>query len=286
MWLVLTLLLPLSLSLGYKVEPGCDDWTLDPSSSNQVCCNKCKPGNRLVSQCGSNTKALCEPCENGTYAATLTALFCKRCTECISPLRMKKPCNAYTDTVCECVQGFLCGDKSCSFCVQECGKGEEPTENRGCRPCPAGTFNSQIHHHCVNWSSSCPSPDQQITAPGTAFSDIVCADRKPTMPTPDVKPSEISPNKIPPKTDNKKPGIMLVMAIICACLIISSAMPLCVAMFFKKEKTEKKPPKPVETPVGRRLVPEPEQCSFCFPQEERGSHSSLLLDDKPFELVV
>ncbi|MCJ8744639.1 hypothetical protein PDJAM_G00120940 [Pangasius djambal] len=193
---------------------------------------------------------------------------------------MKKPCTASTDTVCECAQGFLCGDESCSFCVQQCGKGEEPTENRGCRPCPAGTFSSQIHHHCVNWSSSCPSPDQQIVAAGTAVSDIVCADLKPTMPTPDVKP---------------KPGMMLVMAIICVCLIISSAMPLCVAMHFKKEKTEKKPPRPVETPVGegsrvvdagRRLAPEPEQCSFCFPQEERGSHSSLLLDDKPFELVV
>ncbi|KAK3536756.1 hypothetical protein QTP86_022998 [Hemibagrus guttatus] len=123
---------------------------------------------------------------------------------------------------------------------------------------------------------SCPSPDQQIVAEGTAVSDIVCADLKPTM-----------PNESPPEIDSKDPGMKLVIAIICACLIISSAMPLCVAMYFKKEKTVKMVLRPAETPAaGPNLVPEPEQCSFCFPQEERGSHSSLLLNDKPFELVV
>lgn len=274
MWLILTLLLLLSLSLGHTVEPGCDDWRIDSSSADKVCCNRCKQGNRLVFDCGSDTKQLCEPCTNGTYTDTFTASFCKRCTECISPLRVKQLCTASTDTVCECAQGFRCGDQSCSFCIQECGEGEEPTEHRGCQPCPAGTFNSQIHHHCVKWSSSCPSPDQQIVAAGTAVTDIVCADLKPTTPRPDVK---------------SDPGLMLVIAVICTCLIISAAIPLCMVMYFKKEKTVKMPPMPVETPAveaGRRLVPEPEQCSFCFPQEERGSNSSLLLDDKPFELVV
>lgn len=46
MWLLLTLALSLalSLSLGHEVERGCDDWTLDSSSSSRVCCKKCKPG--------------------------------------------------------------------------------------------------------------------------------------------------------------------------------------------------------------------------------------------------
>lgn len=42
----------------------------------------------------------------------------------------------------------------------------------------------------------------------------------------------------------------LIAAIICACLIISSAMLLCVALNFKKEKTEKMPRTPEETPAG------------------------------------
>ncbi|KAG7318825.1 hypothetical protein KOW79_017299 [Hemibagrus wyckioides] len=276
MWLHLTLLLLLSWSLGsHEVEPGCEDWTFSSSSSSEVCCRRCKPGNRLVTKCDMDVKVLCTPCENGTYTDNNNAMFCKKCTECIKPLRMKKRCTASSDTVCECIEGFQCGDEACSFCVQQCGKGEEPTEHRDCRPCPAGMFNSQIHHHCMKWSSSCRSPDQQIVAEGTAISDIVCADLKPTM-----------PNEIPPKTDSKDPGMKLVIAIICACLIISSAMPLCVAMYFKREKTVKMPLGPAETPAGPMLVPEPEQCSFCFPQEEHGSHSSLLLNDKPFELVV
>ncbi|XP_060714683.1 tumor necrosis factor receptor superfamily member 9b [Tachysurus vachellii] len=276
MWLLLTLLLSLSLFMGsHEVEPGCDEWT-HSSSSSEFCCVRCKPGNRLVNNCGPNVQVLCTPCENGTYTRINNAVSCKTCTECISPLRVKTFCTASSDTVCECAEGFQCGDETCSFCVQQCGKGEEPTEQRDCQPCPEGTFNSQIHHHCIKWSSSCPSADQQIVAEGTAVSDIVCAEIKPTV-----------PNEIPSNPDSKDPGMKLVMAIICACLIIISAMPLCIAMYFKKEKTEKTPLRPEETPAARQsLVPELEQCNFCFPQEERGSNSSLLLDDKPFELVV
>ncbi|XP_047666236.1 tumor necrosis factor receptor superfamily member 9b [Tachysurus fulvidraco] len=273
MWLLLTLLLSLSMG-SHEVEPGCDK-LIRPPSSTEYCCVRCKPGNRLVKTCDSNKEVLCTPCENGTYTRTNTE-YCKRCTECISPLKVKTFCTASSDTVCECAEGFQCGDETCSFCVQQCGKGEEPTDQRDCQPCPAGTFNSQIHHHCIKWSSSCPSADQQIVAEGTAVSDIVCAEIKPTV-----------PNEIPSNPDSKDPGMKLVMAIICACLIVSSAMPLCMAMYFKKEKTEKTPLGPVETPAARlSLVPELEQCTFCFPQEEHGSNSSLLLDDKPFELVV
>ncbi|KAM9443847.1 tumor necrosis factor receptor superfamily member 9b isoform 1-T1 [Clarias gariepinus] len=272
MWLVRTLVLSLSLSLGYSVEPGCAEWNLHPSNANWVCCERCKPGNHLVSACGSEVKTLCVPCVNGTFTTSYRAEACSRCTQCIGPQRVKHPCTASTDTVCECVQGFVCGNRVCTFCVQQCGKGQEPTDDRRCRACPAGTFNDQIHHKCINWSSSCPSPDQHIVASGTASSDITCSlsPLNPTSPTPNEKDS----------------GMILVIAIICACLIISSALPLCAAMYFKKEKTVKIPPGPVETPAGRRLVPEPEQCSFCFPQEERGSHSSLLTENKPFELVV
>lgn len=45
-------------------------------------------------------------------------------------------------------------------------------------------------------------------------------------------------------------GTTLIIALICACLIISSAMPLCVALHFKKEKAVKMPPVPVEPPAG------------------------------------
>ncbi|KAI5622945.1 protein FAM83C-like [Silurus asotus] len=190
MWLLLTLTLCVSLSLGYEVKRGCDEWTFDSSNTRNSCCSRCKAG--------------------------------------------------------------------------------------GCRPCPAGTFNSQLHHQCVKWNSSCPSADQQIVAAGTAVSNIVCADIKPTE----------NPQKF--YSNDSYPGTTVFIAIMCACLIISTAMLLlCVSMHFLKDKMVKTPPEPQKTETaGRRLVPEPEQCTFCFPQEESGSNSSLLMDDKPFELVV
>ncbi|XP_062843159.1 tumor necrosis factor receptor superfamily member 9b [Trichomycterus rosablanca] len=280
MWLVLALMLPLALSLGSEVESGCADWSLDPSK--QACCQTCKPGNQLVRQCGLDPQTLCAPCINGTYATEGIPKSCLRCTQCLSPMRVKTPCTASSDTVCDCDYGFRCGDQKCSFCIQVCGKGEEPS-NRRCQPCPAGKFNNQTHQHCISWSSSCPFPNQRIIAAGTAVSDIVCADVEPTLLPPDVKPTAIQQD-----SEYISPGLTLAIAVICACLILCSTLPFCVLLHYKSRKTLKTAPIHVKAPAGRRQVPEPEQCSFCFPQEERGSNSesSLISDDKPFELVV
>lgn len=46
-------------------------------------------------------------------------------------------------------------------------------------------------------------------------------------------------------------GMMLVIAIVCVCLMVSSAMTLYVAMYVKKQKTVKMPPMPEEPPAGK-----------------------------------
>lgn len=40
-----------------------------------------------------------------------------------------KPCSADADTVCGCKSGLRCGNQRCEYCVQECRKGQEPTDN-------------------------------------------------------------------------------------------------------------------------------------------------------------
>ncbi|KAL7837748.1 hypothetical protein SRHO_G00274590 [Serrasalmus rhombeus] len=289
MWHLIALLLVLPLSLGHKVESGCEDWThTEDASGNEVCCRRCKPGNRLVNSCGEKPEILCQVCENGTYVTDGKKKLCQKCKQCkVGPMRVKQPCTASSDTVCECEEGYLCGDDQCSFCFEQCGKGTQPVD-RGCKPCPEGTFNDKIQHSCVNWSSRCPLPGQKIIANGTAFSDIICGpadDHKPTMPFPDDEPT-----KSPPDSKDDSSWTMLAIVIACAFLIVVSAVPLCIAVMCKSGEMLKTAPGSEEAPEGRRLTPEPEQCSFCFPQEEHGSSSSsevsLVSDDKPFELVV
>ncbi|XP_066529051.1 tumor necrosis factor receptor superfamily member 9b [Hoplias malabaricus] len=276
MWCTLVLVLALSLSLGSQEESGCDSWD---SVDHIKCCSRCKPGNRLLTRCGEDPKTLCVLCENGTYVTDRSKSHCYRCSECLAPMRVKKPCTAWSDTVCECVEGFRCGGNRCSYCIKECGKGQQPTNNRDCQPCPEGTFNNKVHQSCLKWSSRCPMPEQKIVANGTAISDIVCG------PADDQKPSTPRPNA---DSKDSSPWATLVIVIACAFLILASAVPFFMAVKCKSRQTPKIVPRPEEVPTGRRQLPEPEQCSLCFPQEEHGSSSeeSLVSEDKPFELVV
>ncbi|TRY82520.1 hypothetical protein DNTS_013831 [Danionella cerebrum] len=131
------------------VESGCDDWI--SYTKDDVCCTRCKPGNRLVKRCGEEPEKLCTPCDPGMYVTKIDNR-CYRCTQCTGIQITVKPCTGSSDAVCGCKAGFRCGDDKCSFCVTECKKGEEPTSDRLCRACPEGTFNDKLHSECKEWS--------------------------------------------------------------------------------------------------------------------------------------
>uniref|UniRef100_A0A3P8WYM0 Tumor necrosis factor receptor superfamily, member 9a n=1 Tax=Cynoglossus semilaevis TaxID=244447 RepID=A0A3P8WYM0_CYNSE len=146
--MALTLLVQRSLFAVGHSDTGCMKWV---QRGEQVCCEACFPGNHLVAECGLSPKNLCTPCEPSTYTVQPRVYSCEPCTQCVGTFVLVKQCTATRDTQCGCKEGLLCGDSACSFCVEKCEKGHEPTKDRSCRPCPEGTFNDQIHQKCKPW---------------------------------------------------------------------------------------------------------------------------------------
>uniref|UniRef100_A0A3P9N6D2 Tumor necrosis factor receptor superfamily member 9-like n=1 Tax=Poecilia reticulata TaxID=8081 RepID=A0A3P9N6D2_POERE len=87
-------------------------------------------GNRLVKPSGTNPQQLCTPCEDGTYTYQSLGYRCSSCIQCVGALVHFKDCTPKSNTQCRCKEGLRCGDAGCTFCVDECGKGEEPTKKR------------------------------------------------------------------------------------------------------------------------------------------------------------
>ncbi|XP_051516927.1 tumor necrosis factor receptor superfamily member 9-like [Myxocyprinus asiaticus] len=256
---------------------GCDVWTL---SDQDVCCNKCKPGNRLVDRCGRDPQLLCTPCEPESYTTNLKSYFCRKCTQCIGPQFTLKPCNSSSDTVCGCKKGYRCGNKECSFCVTECGEGEEPTDQRSCRKCLQGTFNDKIHSMCKKWRESCP--EAQILVPkGNAFKDHECRSL-------DVESMKDPLNVV--KKDETKfatspvwiTGGMAGLGVLC---IIASVV-ACVQSQNKTKNLKTDMPEEVSE-VSRNMIVEQEACSFHHPEQEQGGSSeSISTQDSESKLIV
>ncbi|XP_035513134.1 tumor necrosis factor receptor superfamily member 9a [Morone saxatilis] len=263
----LFLLMQSSLCSVGQTDRGCMKWT--PKGEN-VCCEICHPGNRLVKECGRSPKDLCIPCEPNTYTVKPKDFRCARCTQCIGPQFQVKQCTATTDTKCGCIEGLICGDDRCSFCIKKCDRGQEPTKERSCRPCPDGTFNDQGHQMCKPWSTKCPKPYQEIVAEGTAITDIKCAN---------VSVSPVHRPKQPDHTEQEWPLFLsgITSMFLLAIIIVIVGMKI----YQKRKKTKKTITK---TQIIRTPTDNPEtliaiECSFHEAQQEQGS-STESLDSK------
>ncbi|KAJ3587007.1 hypothetical protein NHX12_013398 [Muraenolepis orangiensis] len=164
-------------SRAQPVEEGCIEWT--PRGQSDVCCDRCHPGNHMVQQCGLVAKDLCVPCEDDMFATDPTQTTCTRCKQCPGVLVLLEVCTRTRDAVCGCPTGLLCGDQGCSFCVEECGRGQEPS-GRSCRKCPNGTFNDQIHQlntKCKPWTTTKCTRTDEYLVDGDAVSDAKCSNK-------------------------------------------------------------------------------------------------------------
>ncbi|XP_039864347.1 tumor necrosis factor receptor superfamily member 9a [Simochromis diagramma] len=268
-WLIV-LFLGIQCSVG---EMGCKEWVL---KGNDVCCNSCHPGNRLVEECGQTLKELCKPCEPGTYTVDPKGFRCYPCTQCVGAQVLLQACTNSTDTKCGCRKGLTCGDESCSFCVKTCEKGFEPTVNRDCRKCPNGTFNDKVHQKCKPWSTKCSNPNEQIVFKGDALNDIKCDP---------VIPEATRGQEVKPDSDAQDPiwplffiiGILVLLLVTIIIIMIVAVKNLQKRKKTKKRIHEKIIVNPTDDP--RTLIAI--ECSFHEAQQEQGSTcSSESLDSK------
>ncbi|XP_028266874.1 tumor necrosis factor receptor superfamily member 9a [Parambassis ranga] len=297
MAMMLWVLLGLSLlvqgclcSLGQK---GCMKWT--PRGDN-ICCEACFPGNRQVTPCGKRSQDLCTPCETGTWTDDPLSYRCKRCSKCIGVQTHVKNCTATADTQCGCSIGLTCGDKHCSFCVDTCPIGQEPTPARTCRPCPEGTFNDKIHQYCKPWSTKCPQPNQVIVSKGDAVSDIKCADISSSVaPLITTKQREIifsTVKRTDPDNTGQLFGVIGVAFLFCISIIIIIITIITIAAvkhLQKRKKSKKRIIKPAElhTPTDDPRTLIATECSFHEAQQEQGSSTeSLNSKDSSQQLIV
>ncbi|XP_063322630.1 tumor necrosis factor receptor superfamily member 14-like [Pelmatolapia mariae] len=149
------------------------------------CCPKCLAGSRVKTHCNEYRSTSCLPCMEGTYTDKPNGLErCTSCTNCDSGfgLRVKTPCKATSDTVCEPLEGFYCA----SYVGDSC---EESREHRSCKPgqyisqkgtastdtecsyCSIGTFSNGTFYSCQP-HTQCHS----LIAAGTAEADAQCGE--------------------------------------------------------------------------------------------------------------
>ncbi|XP_055044013.2 tumor necrosis factor receptor superfamily member 9a [Misgurnus anguillicaudatus] len=287
-----SLLILLSVVLCSKGDgTGCEDWTI---SGKDVCCKKCKPGNRMVKPCGIDPALLCTPCKPNHYTLNPKSFSCLKCTQCVGVQFTLKECNTMSDTVCGCKDGYLCGNAKCSYCVTKCGVGEEP-QIRSCRKCPEGTFNDKIHSMCKKWKESCPD-GQILKTIGNASRDHECISDN-EIPLPGDKKNEfIEPDDNSLHVINREDkdeikwipvaiaGGVAMLAVLC---IIASVIS-CVKARKISEKQKPDTTSDQEVSEDSIIMPaEQEACSYHHPEQEQGGSSeSINTQDSESKLIV
>ncbi|NXS74417.1 TNR5 factor, partial [Pandion haliaetus] len=153
------------------------------------CCNRCQPGEKLVSECNGTEHSLCARCESGHYQQSWTKE--RHCApheicEDNAGLIVKRQGNATHNTVCQCRAGMHCSDTSCQTCVenQPCQRGfgfvaakAVARMSSPCEPCAEGTFSniSSKTEPCHPWTS-CEEKGLVVKEKGTNTSDVICAE--------------------------------------------------------------------------------------------------------------
>ncbi|XP_072238033.1 tumor necrosis factor receptor superfamily member 1B [Leuresthes tenuis] len=185
-------------------EGKCHNTTTEyvPDGSN-LCCSKCPPGSRLITECSKNTDSVCENCgldmymENWNYAKN-----CFSCSKCKQKkgLQFGQNCTTTKNSKCVCQPGMYCqmgfDDPYCTDCtsytVCKAGFGVSAPGTRSsnvkCEKCPNGAFSS-INSHKDRCKPHTNCNGRAVITEGDAFKDTICEEQtEPAFTTPTVGP--------------------------------------------------------------------------------------------------
>ena len=111
-------------------------------------CTPCAIGSYI----GSAGSTSCTSCALGTYASGTGYSSCKPCSTCVDRQYTMFSCNATSDTICGCPQGYQVSNGStCIVCAD--GKSTSAPGLESCVDCTAGTYRARLPYvvpTCVN----------------------------------------------------------------------------------------------------------------------------------------
>ncbi|TRY94283.1 hypothetical protein DNTS_030370 [Danionella cerebrum] len=154
---LLCVLLFASHILSFKPQAKCDERT--QYFHNGQCCKKCKPGEFMEQPCvEGSTETTCRACGSGYFMNEFNdnLRWCRECTSCSKEHVMYKTCNATSDAVCGCKEGYTCNDSKC----QECEKVALPPAPSALPPAPQGFWSSTS-----NSGSSHSTEEEEVPMP-------------------------------------------------------------------------------------------------------------------------
>ncbi|XP_039353156.1 tumor necrosis factor receptor superfamily member 5 isoform X2 [Mauremys reevesii] len=135
------------------------------------CCNRCKPGLKLRSDCTASQNSECVLCEERHFQSGWTKE--KHCTPHKScdhnaGLETRSRGDAKHNAECQCQQGMYCSSPDCQTClnITACRPGEgvarkaDNLSDTTCEPCKHGSFSniSSTSEPCRPWTRAWPQP--------------------------------------------------------------------------------------------------------------------------------
>ncbi|XP_068918827.1 tumor necrosis factor receptor superfamily member 5 [Petaurus breviceps papuanus] len=155
---------------------------------NGICCERCSPGTKLVTDCSEDSETQCEPCQEGEFQSSWNHdKYCHQHKYCDPNLhlRIQMEGSLQNDTICICADGFYCTNSECESCnshsscppgfgVKVTGMGSADTV---CERCKKGSFSntSSAFEKCLPWTR-CEVIGLVEIQEGTDKTDVLCQD--------------------------------------------------------------------------------------------------------------